>query len=147
MSFQSATFRKPEIRELGIQALDDENQAILDHLQTLVDLLTDRAAPNRCALVLRNFDQLETSMKAHFEHEQDIVESAGYADWERHAAAHRTLTQAVLMLRHRFEQEPQDSHTKDMAQFLCDWWISHVNHVDTDYVSCMNCPVTVRSAM
>lgn len=146
MSFQSATFRKPEIRELGIRVLDDEHQAILEHLQTLADLLTDRAGPNHFRFVAKSFDRIEMSMLAHFEHEESMIESTGYTEWERHVAAHRTLFQGVRMLRYRFEQAPHDAYTRDMAQFLCDWWIAHVNYVNTDYVSSVGGPATSRSA-
>ena len=124
--------------------MDDEHQAILNQFRTLVNLLSELSEPSRQSFVIRSFDRLSACLNFHFEHEESLLASAKYPGLDRRAAAHRALIQAVIDTCRQFELEPCGPGTTDMAAYLRDWWISHVNDIDAGYVSYVACPTTLR---
>ncbi len=130
---------------MGVEPLDDEHRAILDYMTTLIDLLAGAVTPNTYPLVIRNFTQISESMSTHFRHEESILASSRYPDLERHGFVHRALEETVVGMQRRFEQQPSDGSAKEIACYLRDWWISHINDVDAVYATYLNCPPTLRA--
>lgn len=81
----------------GEPTLDDEHQQLFRQANALIDLVSG-GHPD-LPVFNRVFDAFLSFLNSHFEHEEEILRTRGYADLAAHAQEHRALLEQVGALR------------------------------------------------
>ena len=107
--------------------LDAQHREILQTLDRLY-LPMQGATPGPAAE--RILDGLIRSTQNHFGHEEARQKEIAFLDAERHHALHQAMLQRMRDLRAAFTSLPAG----DVLEFLKNWWLSHIQEEDRQYV-------------
>ncbi|MFC1808760.1 bacteriohemerythrin [Candidatus Omnitrophota bacterium] len=117
-----------EENTVGISILDEQHRSIVSTINTLDYYIKKGTGKHVVSAILKI---LEEYSKLHFETEEDLMKQADYPDYEAHVKKHRKMMVNTLVIR------AENSVTKDadaVLQFLKDWWHTHVNIEDQQYL-------------
>ena len=80
----------------------------------------------------RLLDRLVQYTKAHFAHEERLMQQHGYPEFASHKAEHDALTAKVLKFQQEFEQG-KVAISVQLLQFLRNWLQTHIRGTDQKY--------------
>ncbi len=112
----------------NVDTHDKEHQAIFDGLNALHAAVQggDRAQTRA------KLEQLLSTVQAHFLSEEENFGKCGYANSAAHKVEHDKLIATCTGLYAKF-QSGQAEITTETTQFLKDWLVKHIPHVDRTY--------------
>lgn len=113
--------------ETGIQFIDHEHAGLLEHLNTLIDLLV-REVP--IADWLPVLDRLITAVTEHFAHEEQIMDNIGYPGYQAHRRQHQHLLQEVAEFRAGVSAGGAAQESLASVRFLKFWVLKHMVQED-----------------
>lgn len=113
---------------VGVPAFDQEHQALARKLNQVHEALKHK--PDR-AKALQIMEEMLQETRAHFVHEEQAMEAAGYADREAHAAEHAALLLEARDLIHQFKGGAISALS--LPTFLRKWLIPHIQQSDRKY--------------
>ncbi|TCK17177.1 hemerythrin [Thiogranum longum] len=126
-------------RLLGIDSLDDQHKTLVDCINKLVTECrkteTDGPGPSgeKLKKLARLFDDLYTTTKAHFSHEEAMMRDMAYPGYTAHAREHVMLIAELKTSFAKALTQQQCSLTPELLQALKSWLIAHVSHSDRDF--------------
>ncbi len=80
----------------------------------------------------RRLDRLIAHVAAHFNHEEILFESTGYADAVKHKKQHDALAKQILQLQIDYRQGDADLPV-DVLKLICKWLLHHIRTTDRKY--------------
>jgi hemerythrin len=115
---------------VGHEELDGHHKVIFSILNELFQVMQGGSYDRMAGQGL--LDRLVEYTKLHFDREEELLESHGYADLASHRKAHRRLVSDLDLL------QVQNSHAEtfvkaDLLAFLKRWWLQHICKVDKQY--------------
>ena len=115
---------------VGIQAMDKDHHKLLNlinQLQTAVHYQTGEEFEKQALEALVDYT------KEHLEREEGLMSEHGYPDFEAHKAEHDALITKVGEFLAAYEEKGHKV-LEEVADFLKDWLITHINGTDQAYV-------------
>lgn len=116
---------------VGIKSLDDDHRKLLNlinHLQTAVHYQTGEIFEKEA------LDEVVAYTKYHFEREEKMLEEAGFKDLEAHKALHAKMIAEVDGFVTEYDKRGHEA-LEEVAQYLKDWLVGHINGTDQEYGS------------
>ena len=110
----------------GIDVIDDQHKRILDYINKIDDIGTDRD------LIKQLLDNIIDYTQSHFTFEESLQEEAGYKYRVPHKRVHDLFIKKIESYRDRFEMGHDIEH--ELHEVLSKWLINHIQHDDADYV-------------
>jgi len=110
---------------VGVDAIDRDHQTIfaLTNRMSHPEIDHDEMA--------RVVEQMIEYTSYHFRREEAIMESCRYPQLERHMRRHAGLEKYVRKLAREWEGSDDPEALLSLRSFLRNWWITHINDVDT----------------
>ncbi len=120
--------------KLGLPAIDADHEELVELCNTFLDAAQNGA---RLADLATALDRLLLRTRAHFLHEERMLDRHGYPGLAIHKAEHDRLLSQAEMLKSRFEDvEGEDAIrrvTLETADFLQSWLLDHIKTNDRPY--------------
>jgi len=115
----------------NIRVIDIDHQNLFDAINALYDANESGHGVDRIDVAIK---ALRTYVVVHFEHEEHVLEQAGYPEFDSHRATHRDFTHVIDSLAELYRQDPDNVDVNKVLDFLGDWLIDHILKTDMDYV-------------
>jgi hemerythrin len=112
----------------GVQRYDEQHKKLITLINNLYNAMQEGMTE---AQLEETFKGLIDYTNTHFSDEEEKLKAYNYPGYEEHAEAHRILEKKVAEYNAQYE-----SHTlslKDFMNFLHDWLINHIMHIDRQY--------------
>ncbi len=118
---------------LDIPVIDNQHKAIFVAINRLLESFNEG---KEAELAFEVLAFVEEYVNKHFATEEFYLKKYAYADYENHAQLHKNFTKRL--------QAFKDSHRRggltkmaavEMQEFLIDWWVVHIQKVDSKYAS------------
>ena len=123
----------PEL-SVGVDEIDQQHQ----HLYAIIDQLLDaRLSELDHSSVMALLTQLVDYSDYHFRTEDNYMIENEYPLFLSHRKEHLAYIKKMGELITAFEDN-QTTLSKDLLDFLCDWWKSHLIHSDLKYARYIN---------
>ena len=111
---------------VGDSSLDAEHQQILGAIDELYsEMSTGKENPKTKKLL----DRLVQYTLTHFQHEERIMQEAGYPAFPAHKTEHERMRQRTAGLRANLSLVK----VPDLLRFLKEWWTNHIQAEDKSY--------------
>lgn len=114
---------------VGIKSIDDDHRKLLsliNNLQTAIHYHTGDVFEKQA------LNELVDYTKYHFTREEDLLRQADYPDFDAHKAEHTRMINKVEDFLDAYNQRGHDA-LQDIADFLKNWLIEHINGTDKAY--------------
>lgn len=116
----------------NIRVIDSDHQNLFDAINALYDANKAGYGNDRIGDVIK---ALRKYVVVHFEHEEHVLEQAGYPEFDTHRATHRDFTHVIDSLAELYHQDPDNVNIDKVIDFLGDWLTEHIIKTDMDYVA------------
>ena len=119
---------------VGIKSLDDDHRKLLDlinKLQTAVHYQTGDTFEKEA------LDDVIAYTKYHFSREEQLMEEASYPDIIAHKETHKLMIAKVDGFVKDYEKQGHEV-LEDVANYLKNWLIEHINGTDQEYTAVLN---------
>ena len=116
---------------VGVRSLDDDHRKLLNlinNFQTAVHYQTGETFEKEA------LNEVVAYTKYHFEREEKMMQDAGYADLEAHKKIHETMITRIDEFMIEYDKRGHEV-LEEIAQFLRDWLVGHINGTDQEYSS------------
>ncbi len=114
---------------VDIQEIDEQHKCLVELINKLYNALAAKGQRNEVASVL---DQLVEYTKIHFAVEEALMRIFHYREYEEHKSIHDKIVVDVVGFQQRFHRG-DDSVGMELLQYLKDWLVSHILHIDRGY--------------
>ena len=115
---------KPEYY-IGIDMIDQEHKQLFDYASEAYELLQEEFTPDKYDKIDAILEKLRDYTVKHFSDEEAYMESIQYK---------KIFTQKIqldeFIDQHEKDEENQDEQIMDILNYLTDWLINHILHVD-----------------
>ncbi len=130
--------------ETGIAIIDADHKVLVSLLNQVFETVGDREEKATLGSVLNSLIEYT---EYHFAREERLQAVAGYPGLEAHKQRHAALTQQVMTIRTRFEQDAESVHGEEVLSFLRSWLVDHIKGHDMDYRDvCIGNEAAIRAA-
>lgn len=115
---------------VGIDGLDKQHAEILQILSNIVQRIKE---PHNTNLPSTDeiLEDLKHYAKVHFSYEEKLMRKAEYDKIEAHIGQHKIFIDKITEAQHL---EDKNQMTHELAIFIKDWFINHINKVDKNTV-------------
>ena len=122
---------KPEYY-IGIEMIDEEHKQLFQYADEAYELLHDEFTPDKYDKMNTILQNLRDYTVKHFTDEEAYMESIHYKKIFTQKIQHQEFVQKLdeFMEHHKDEVEDQDKQIMDMLEFLTEWLVNHILHVD-----------------
>jgi len=110
----------------GNQTIDDEHRKLISIINTLYLAIKKG---EEFAAIETTYRELMEYTDYHFAHEQELMVSSSYPDYEQHKRQHDTFVEKLEGLFDEYRNGGQQSGI-DLMSLLGSWWTSHINTSD-----------------
>lgn len=114
---------------VGIEVIDEDHKKLLgliNNLQTAAHYNTGEAFERQALEELVNYT------KFHFQREEDLMQTHGYADLEEHKAQHAAMIAEVGRVLQAYETDRERTIEK-LCHYLKQWLLKHIAGTDQAY--------------
>lgn len=119
---------KPEY-SVGVESIDKQHQLLV----SMIAHLNEAMLEGRTRQIIEPlFTALHRYTQFHFEFEEQLLQSTGYAEFEPHRASHLALLNDLKELEAKYVQGSLTAGAP-LMQFLRQWLIGHICHKDKEY--------------
>jgi len=115
---------------VGVEAIDDEHKTLISILNSFIDAVDDDEGVLVYDSIFSSF--LDTAL-AHFQHEEELMERAGYEDLELHKQGHKSLLEQLQDMRAKLMTSSSTDMEDDVREFLASWLEVHIMVKDQAY--------------
>lgn len=130
--------------EIGIGVVDADHKVLVSLLNQVFETVGDREEKATLGSVLNS---LVEYTEYHFAREERLQEVAGYGDLDAHRQRHHDLTDQVIDIRTRFEEDPESVHGEEVLRFLRSWLVDHIKGHDMAYRdACIGNEAAIKAA-
>lgn len=122
---------KPEYY-IGIDLIDEEHQQLFSYANEAYELLHEEFTPDKYDNISDILSKLRNYTRKHFADEEAYMESIGYKRLFTQKIQHQEFIDRLdeLDLEHLGEAADQQQQIAEILNFLTDWLINHILHVD-----------------
>lgn len=122
---------KPEYF-IGIDLIDEEHKQIFAYANEAYELLHEEFTPDKYDNISDILEKLREYTKKHFADEEAYMESIHYKRLFTQKVQHQAFIEKLeeFDLEHMQDSEDQDQQIMNILNFLTDWLINHILHVD-----------------
>ena len=122
---------KPEYF-IGIDLIDEEHKQIFAYANEAYELLHEEFTPDKYDNISDILEKLREYTKKHFADEEAYMESIHYKRLFTQKVQHQAFIEKLeeFDLVHMQGSEDQDEQIMNILNFLTDWLINHILHVD-----------------
>lgn len=122
---------KPEYY-IGIEMIDEEHKQLFQYADEAYELLHDEFTPDKYDKMNTILQNLRDYTVKHFDDEEAYMESIHYNKIFTQKIQHQEFVQKLdeFMEHHKEEVEDQDKQIMDILEFLTEWLVNHILHVD-----------------
>lgn len=126
-------------RRLGIEALDKQHKLLADCINRLMgecrqaETDSPENTVNHGQALARLIDELYTTTKSHFNHEEALMREENYPSYATHAREHLMLLAELKATVANGLKVDCASLNRDILNSLKSWLIAHVSHSDRDF--------------
>lgn len=121
--------------ELGVASIDEQHKTLFDMIGQAQGLITDLDAGIDCYDdIMALLTQLENYTVEHFEHEELLMEEAGFAGLHEHADTHNRFVDKVHDALDSDLDDNQSETLHTIIDFLLQWVSDHILVDDVKYV-------------
>jgi hemerythrin len=109
-------------------SLDAQHRQVIESINELYKVWE---SPETAGATKRVLDRLVEYTRTHFDHEEKIMQEAGFPKWEfeAHKLLHDAMRQRTMGLRTHLTLVT----ARDVLVFLKDWWLEHIQGEDKKY--------------
>ena len=115
----------------NIRVIDTDHQNLFDAINALYDANEAGLGSERIGDVIKT---LRKYVVVHFQHEEHVLEQAGYPEFDKHRATHRDFNHVINSLAEMYRLDPDSVDINKVINFLSDWLTEHILKSDMDYV-------------
>lgn len=117
----------------GIELIDDEHKQLFSYANEAYNLLQEEFTPDKYDNISHILEELRDYTKKHFADEEAYMESINYKRLFTQKIQHQQFIEKLdeLDTEHLGEVDDQDSQIRGILDFLTDWLVNHILHVDT----------------
>ena len=125
---------KPEYY-IGIEMIDEEHKQLFQYADEAYELLHDEFTPDKYDKMNTILQNLRDYTVKHFADEEAYMESIHYNKIFTQKIQHQEFVQKLdeFMEHHKDEVEDQDKQIMDILEFLTEWLVNHILHVDGQF--------------
>nr|WP_318686143.1 hemerythrin family protein [uncultured Acetatifactor sp.] len=122
---------KPEYY-IGIEMIDEEHKQIFAYADEVYELLHDEFTPDKYDNIAYVLQKLKDYTKKHFADEEEYMRSINYKRLFTQITQHRAFIEKLeeFEMEHLADDGSQDEQIMKILDFLTDWLINHIFHVD-----------------
>lgn len=122
---------KPEYY-IGIDLIDEEHQQLFSYANDAYELLHEEFTPDKYDNISDILGKLRDYTRKHFADEEAYMESIGYKRLFTQKIQHQEFIDRLdeLDLEHLGEAADQEQQIAEILNFLTDWLVNHILHVD-----------------
>ena len=122
---------KPEYF-IGIDLIDEEHKQIFAYANEAYELLHEEFTPDKYDNISDILEKLREYTKKHFADEEAYMESIHYKRLFTQKVQHQAFIEKLeeFDLEHMQDAEDQDQQIMNILNFLTDWLINQILHVD-----------------
>jgi len=121
---------------VGVGELDHQHQKLMEIINKLFELY--QAKQFSTAEVEPIFKELFDYADYHFGTEENYFKLYNYPHKNEHIGTHNVYREKMRGLKDKYDQEKNPEILFEIANFLNDWWIWHINHIDKEYTKYFN---------
>jgi len=114
--------------------MDDQHGIMMDALNDLRLALVQGRGRDQ---VSEGLNRLIEITRMHFTSEEQLLEQHGFPGLDQHRSAHQHLLSQIEDAASR-TQHNDDLHLRSMLLFLRDWYLSHIEDLDSQYSVWLN---------
>lgn len=117
----------------GIELIDDEHKQLFAYANEAFELLQEEFTPDKYDNISHILEELRDYTKKHFADEESYMESIHYKRLFTQKIQHQQFIEKLdeLDIDHLGETDDQDGQIRGILDFLTDWLVNHILHVDT----------------
>jgi hemerythrin len=119
---------------IGVTAMDDQHAVLMDTLNDLRLALVQGSSREQ---ISEGLHRLVDFTRLHFSSEERLLEQSGYPDLIEHRRAHQRLLSQIEVAA-RSTQVNNELHARSLLVFLRDWYMGHVENLDSQYGTWLN---------
>ncbi len=122
---------KPEYY-IGIELIDEEHKQLFKYAEEAYELLNDEFTPDKYDKIEAILVKLRDYTEKHFSDEENYMESINYKKLFTQKIQHQEFISKLdeFIDRHKSETEDQDKQIMDILEYLTEWLVNHILHVD-----------------
>ena len=122
---------KPEYY-IGIDMIDQEHKQLFDYASEAYELLQEEFTPDKYDHIDAILQMLRDYTAKHFADEEAYMESIQYKKIFTQKIQHQEFINKLdeFIDQHEKDEENQDEQIMDILNYLTDWLINHILHVD-----------------
>ena len=120
--------------ETGILSIDHQHEGMFDALNRVYEAISTGEAEAKLDHAL---DSLIDRTTMHFKEEEARMAAIAFPGLPDHQAEHTKLLQQVAEYMAAYQAEPTADHATELALFLVEWIVRHINQMDKKYVAAM----------
>ncbi len=114
---------------VGIESIDRDHKKLLNLINNLQNSALYYTGEDFERQALK---ELVDYTEYHFKREETLMEENGFPDFESHRQEHQKMTEKVKEMVVAYERDDEKTIV-ELAQFLKNWLISHINGSDQEY--------------
>jgi hemerythrin len=117
-----------ESLSVGVLEIDLQHKLLFEKFNAFLEACE---ANTEADGIYRLFWFLEAYTLTHFAEEEKLMRKVAYPDFEKHQGQHQAFAAQITDLKQRLRSEgPTDSLVSHMREFISDWLIGHISHMD-----------------
>lgn len=122
---------KPEYY-IGIDMIDQEHKQLFDYANEAYELLHEEFTPDKYDKIDAILKKLRDYTVKHFTDEENYMESIHYKKIFTQKIQHQEFITKLdkFIEEHENEAEDQDEQIMNILNYLTDWLVNHILHVD-----------------
>ena len=122
---------KPEYY-IGIDMIDEEHKQLFAYADEAYELLQQEFTPDKYDNIAHILGQLREYTQKHFADEEAYMESIQYKRLFTQKIQHQQFIEKLdeFDMKNLNDEEDQDARIREILDFLTDWLINHILHVD-----------------
>lgn len=124
---------------VGVKEIDEQHKKLFSLLNELFDAIST----NKLGTIIGDtLDEAIDYTKYHFSTEEKYFEKFDYKDKASHKKKHAYFKSKVERLKKEYSEKIDMDGMSDtgieLMNFLKDWWIEHIMHIDKKYTTCFH---------
>ena len=122
LKFEEYSIVWTENFSIGVERIDNQHKKLIEILNTFVKSIVGRRG---LEAILETLDDLVKYSHVHFDSEENLMESIGYAHFEEHREKHNNLINKIEEYYSRIQKNDRIYNLEILA-FLNDWLTNHI---------------------
>jgi hemerythrin-like metal-binding protein len=117
--------------ELGIEEIDNQHKKIVEIINRLFPMSLELTDEEVLKVILT---ELTDYADYHFATEEKYFKLFNYPEAAGHIEVHNKYRNKIEEFKKEFAAAKTEEVFFNLNNFLKDWWIQHINHLDREYV-------------